>query len=92
MKQTTDHGWTVSARGYKSAIDMGAPSCAEVIGPDHAANARLMAAAPDLLAALRGVDEFCQQGLNSPRAEHWEAALDDIMGLVRAAITKTTGA
>jgi len=26
---------------------------AEVLGPNHAANARLMAAAPDLLAALR---------------------------------------
>ena len=36
--------------------------------------------------ALHGVDEFCQQGLNSAEPVHWEAALHDIMGLVRAAL------
>lgn len=51
----------------------------------------LIAAAPDLLSALHGVDEFCQQGLNSPYAEHWEAALHDIMELVRASIAKAKG-
>jgi len=46
----------------------------------------------DMLAALHDADEFCQQGLNSPYAEHWEAALHDIMELVRNAITKAKGA
>lgn len=51
----------------------------------------LYTAAPDLLAALHGVDEACQQGLNSPEPVHWEASLQDIMDLVRAAITKAKG-
>ena len=59
---------------------------------DHMTNARLIAAAPDLLQALHDADEFCQQGLNSAEPPHWEAALQDIMGLVRNAITKATGA
>jgi hypothetical protein len=45
--------WTASARGYKSQVwSDGQMMTAEVLGPNHAANARLMAAAPDLLAAL----------------------------------------
>ena len=43
---------------------------------------------PDMLTALHDIDEFCQQGLNSPHAEHWEAALHDIMELVRAVIAQ----
>ena len=38
-----------------------------------------------LRAALHDVDELCQQGLNSPEPVHWEATLQDIMELVRAA-------
>ena len=56
------------------------------------ADAYLIAAAPDLLAALHEVDEFCQQGLDSPYPEHGEEALNDIMGLVRVAIAKAKGA
>jgi hypothetical protein len=56
------------------------------------ANTRLIAAAPDMLDALRCADECCQQGLNSCEGNHWEAALQDIMGLVRDAIAKATGA
>lgn len=52
----------------------------------------LIAAAPDLLAALHGADEFCQQGLNSPEPVHWEATLQDIMELVRDTIAKAKGA
>lgn len=52
----------------------------------------LIAAAPDLLQALHDADEFCQQGLNSAEPQHWEAALQDIMELVRAAIAKAQGA
>jgi hypothetical protein len=49
-------------------------------------DANLIEAAPALLAALRGVDEQCQMGLNSSDPKHWEAALLDIMGSVRDAI------
>jgi len=55
------------------------------------ANAHLIAAAPDLLQALHDADEFCQQGLNSAEPQHWEAALQDIMELVRNAIAKAKG-
>jgi hypothetical protein len=59
---------------------------------DILANAHLIAAAPDLLQALHDADEFCQQGLNSAEPQHWEAALQDIMELVRNAISKAKGA
>jgi hypothetical protein len=93
MTQTTDHGWTVLGNGYKSAIDMGAPSSAEVFGPNHAANARLMAAAPDLLAALESVLRFCVTPSGFPdkgkgRTECQQIAFD----LARTAIAKATGA
>lgn len=48
-----------------------------------------MVGVDDILTALHDIDEFCQQGLNSPHAEHWEAALHDIMELVRATIART---
>lgn len=93
MTQTTEHGWTVSGRGYKSAIDMGAPSCAVVTGPNHAANARLIAAAPDLmkaavyaLADLEGImPDFEPSGLRKHPA--WMTIKD-----LHAAIAKATGA
>ena len=47
--------WTTTSRGYKTIVGMDAPNSAEVIGPDHVANARLIAAAPDLLAALQSM-------------------------------------
>lgn len=39
-----------------------------------------------LAAALRGIDEACQMGLNSGDPKHWEAALRDIMQDARAAL------
>lgn len=73
--------WEAHRRGYKSVVYMGTPNCAEIIGPDHEANARLTAAAPDLLAALEllVVPEF--EGLTL--AERMEAG--------RAAIAKAKG-
>jgi hypothetical protein len=56
------------------------------------ADADLIAAAPDLLAALHGADEFCQQGINSENAARWETALYDIRELVRTSIAKAKGA
>lgn len=47
---------------------------------------------PELLSALNGAYEFCQQGLNSPHPEHWEASLYDILELVQEAIAKAEGA
>lgn len=48
-----------------------------------------MVSVDDMLTALHDIDEFCQQGLNSPEPVHWEAALHDIMELVRATIART---
>lgn len=50
--------WTTNHRGYKTIVSMGAPNSAEVIGPDHETNAYLIAAAPDLLAALEAYELF----------------------------------
>jgi len=49
--------------------------------PEATANARLMAAAPDLLAALRALCEICEDDDHYP--QHTEAA--------RAAIARATG-
>lgn len=44
--------WTALNRGYKSHVTDGDMNwSAEIIGPGHAANARLIAAAPELLEA-----------------------------------------
>ena len=48
-------------------------------------------AAQLLLQRLEDIDEFCQQGLNSPEPAHWEAALQDIMGLARETIALVKG-
>lgn len=81
----TQGPWIATQRGYKSIVNMGAPNSAEIIGPSHADNARLIAAAPDLLAAceemaaqLGGVNDF----------DVWEAAK---AGMI-AAIAKAKGA
>lgn len=76
--------WTATPRGYKTAIDMGAPNSAEVVGPNHEANARLTAAAPDLLAALEQLLADCEaHGLTDNDAHLRET---------RAAIAKAKGA
>jgi len=36
-----------------------------------------------LTGVLSAVDEYCQSGLNSSEPKHWEAALQDILKLVR---------
>ena len=55
--------WTTTPRGYKTIIDMGAPNSAEVVGPNHEANARLIAAAPQMRTALDSmVLNYAQSG------------------------------
>lgn len=41
-----------------------------------------------LAAALRNVDEFCQCGLNSADPKHWDAALNDVLGVAREALAE----
>ena len=43
-----------------------------------------------LRAALLNIENFCEAGLNSPEARHWEAALNDILGITRAALEEKT--
>jgi len=50
--------WTTNPRGYKTIVSMCAPNSAEVIGPDHETNSHMIAAAPDLLAALEAYELF----------------------------------
>ena len=62
---------------------------------ENAANARLIAAAPDLLAALKAVSEtgddcpMCDRGrLRNPQKTHWPECP---FSLAQAVITKATG-
>ena len=81
MTDTTN--WTVLRSGYKTIVQMGAPNCAEIVGPDHSANARLIAATPDLLAML--VDAY-QYMVNYEVCQN-QGLLDDM----QAAIAKAKG-
>jgi len=69
---------------------MGAPNSAEFVGPNHAANAQLSAAAPGLLAALTKL-------VANWDANHTPSALDDLsppnldIEAARAEIAKAKG-
>lgn len=54
------------------------------------ANARLIAAAPDLLEQLRNAEELLMQTLRW-RGEGWECSESELLGDIRAAIAKATG-
>lgn len=47
------------------------------------ADAELVARSPAMQATLAAIDEFCQMGLNSSEPKHWEAALQDILDIMR---------
>jgi len=84
--------WSVSTDPYPHIRD-GNDNC--ILARDcfpKEADAILIRAAPGMLSALNGAYEFCQQGLNSPHPEHWEASLYDILELVQEAIAKAEGA
>lgn len=48
--------------------------------------------APAMVAALRDCDEACQAGLNSAEPKHWEAALSDILDIIRPILSRIDGA
>lgn len=50
--------WTAQSRGYKSIVNMSEGAMAEIVGPNHAATAALVAAAPELLSALDDAEAF----------------------------------
>lgn len=85
MTQHTDGPWTVSASDPldgSRVVHIGTASAAVVQYENAEANARLIAAAPELLAALKAVNsEFYPIG----------DALTDTAKLVRAAIAKAEG-
>lgn len=88
--------WTATPRGYKTIIVIGAPNSAEVFGPQHEANARLIAAAPDLLAAAEAVIDDLEGhigvAVDHCASTEWlreaRARLDNVI----AAIAKAKGA
>lgn len=43
----------------------------------------------DMVEVLAACDEHCQAGLNSATPEHWQAALQDILDLIRPIIAST---
>jgi hypothetical protein len=61
-------------------------SVACVFGPQQDANARLIAAAPDLLAALEVIEHYGISGLDGDA----HAALEDMLPIIQAAIAKAT--
>ena len=73
----------VSAAGFTSP---------ETFIPIRDANARLVAAAPELLAALQNAEEFdLRGGRLGVRQDDWVEQRDAIRAQVRAAIAKATG-
>ena len=55
------------------------------------ANATLIAAAPAMYEALQDIESYTELGLNSDEPKHWEASLQDILGIVRDALAQAEG-
>lgn len=53
--------------------------------------ATLCAVGPAMIAALAACDEHCQAGLNSASPEHWQAALQDILDIIRPIAARIEG-
>lgn len=78
--------WVAINRGYKSHVtDNGMNWNAEIVGPGHGANARLIAAAPELLAAL---EAFIHMATHHAMPDEERRA---ILKQSRAAIAKARG-
>ena len=54
-------------------------------------NAHLIAAAPAMYEALQDIESYTELGLNSDEPKHWEASLQDILGIVRDALAQAEG-
>jgi len=84
-----DKGYKWGRRGLEPNVMCGT---VEGLIDVDAADALLMAASPDLLAALQAVWEFFEPVYVSAMAEDTErTAQDELMDTVRAAIAKATG-
>ncbi|HEY9453453.1 MAG TPA: hypothetical protein VIR82_12320 [Bradyrhizobium sp.] len=59
-------------------------------GHENEADARLIAAAPDLLEALKEAESLLEQTLRW-RGEGWECSEAELLGGIRAAIAKAEG-
>lgn len=84
-------GWGhLTGRGH-GALGL-SPDEAEAI---QTANARLIAAAPDLLDALQNAEQVIAESQGEPIPEEWADLLDEIRATllndIRAAIAKATG-
>jgi len=60
------------------------------LGGDEIANARLIAAEPDLLAALKEAVADLETSLKFRGGDGWECTEDELLGNARAAIAKAT--
>ena len=58
---------------------------------EQEANAHLIAAAPAMYEALQDIESYTELGLNSDEPKHWEASLQDILGIVRDALAQAEG-
>ena len=48
-------------------------------------------AAPAMYEALQDIESYTELGLNSDEPKHWEASLQDILGIVRDALAQAEG-
>jgi len=81
-----------AAIGYRAIVDKDGYTVCNP-SPMGQANARLIAAAPDLLAALQAAWAFFEPVYVSAMADDTErTAQDELMDTVRAAIAQATGA
>jgi hypothetical protein len=65
--------------------------CALDDAAEDTANARLISAAPDLLAALHAIADAGESAANSYPGDGWRLAHEKFAAFARAAISKATG-
>ena len=87
---TTDGPWASDSEFISSPDGFIAQLVERDTPRETEANARLIASAPDLLAALSGIFDHAERTDAADLAEIW-SRIDDIRNLARAAISKATG-
>ena len=78
--------WTISGASTIKTLGGNKTYIASIAKNDRPANARLIAAAPDLLEALKALQRQALQG--NARGDEW---MDEALELTRAAIAKAEG-